>query len=90
MKILSNKDIEAGKPFEAELSQEELEILLITGIRAIVEELGAPLIVTKVIPNLTIKKEHNLDDEEYQELINLGFNVMLQKHIQEEKNEKKI
>ena len=90
MKILSNKDIEAGKPFEAELSQEELEILLITGIRAIVEELGAPLIVTKAIPNLTIKKGHNLDDEEYQELINLGFNVMLQKHIQEEKNEKKI
>ena len=87
MEILEPENLEAGKPFKVDLTDKEMQALIVKGIRTLIDEseFKIEVIASKEFSKGAIKYE--LSEEEEEVLINIGFTQILREHIDNYKKE---
>lgn len=84
MEILEPEKLENGEPFQVNLTDEEIDMLIILGLQFIIEESKLPVIAIKASKNIKHMDTYDLSKEELSELVSNGFNKMLRDFLNKE------
>jgi len=89
MKILEPEKLEAGEPFKIDLTEGEIDTLILIALKDLIKESGLPVVAVKASENIEGVRTHDLTEDELSELVSIGFNAVLKNFINKELEDEK-